>query len=96
METFKEPRLRFLGSLNVYIFGLRLHRVVGWNDNAVPTRFLALRDCSKIPAQYAYNSVIWPDLIALGTAGSIVDVLADLCIHSHPGHFYVPTGHPHH
>ncbi len=28
----------------------RVHRLEGWYDNSVPTRFLALIDCSKMPA----------------------------------------------
>jgi hypothetical protein len=44
--TFKEPKNRFQGTNSA-----RLSSLAGRYDNPIPTRFLALIDCLKIPAQ---------------------------------------------
>jgi hypothetical protein len=44
-KTFKEPKNRFQG-----IHSASLCSPVSRYDNPIPTRFLALIDCSKIPA----------------------------------------------
>ncbi len=37
----------------------RLHRLASRYDNPLPTRFLAPKDCSKIPAQLIILAVFW-------------------------------------
>jgi hypothetical protein len=44
--TFKEPRNRFQGINSAILCSLE-----GRYDNPIPTRFLAPKDCLKIPAQ---------------------------------------------
>ncbi len=55
------PLNRFLSSINVYKYGLRspfqgidsvcLFSLASWYGNPIPTRYLASKGCSKIPAQ---------------------------------------------
>jgi hypothetical protein len=51
-ETFMEPRNRFQGMNSASLCSL-----AGQYDNPIPTRFLALIDCLKIPAQNSWSSL---------------------------------------